>query len=143
MSVVHILLIEDNAGDILLIRLALEENQIAHHLKVLRDGAEALAFMRRMGQRGYEPCPDVLLLDMNLPKVDGPQVLSEFRKHPACVTTPVIVVTSSDTPKERERMRDLGVAHYFKKPSDLNAYLMLGSLVREIVARSRAESGNS
>src|ERR1039457_151938 len=94
--------------------------------------------MGRMGLRGDEPCPGVLLLDMNLPKVDGPRVLSEFRKHPACVTTPVIVVTSSDTPKERERMMDLGVAHYFKKPSDLNAYLMLGSLVREIVERSRA-----
>jgi len=73
----------------------------------------------------------------------SPRVLSEFRKHPACVTTPVIVVTSSDTPKERERMMDPGVAHYFKKPSDLNAYLMLGSLVREIVERSRAEPGNS
>jgi CheY-like chemotaxis protein len=131
--VLHILLAEDNPGDVLLVREALAEHRIAHELHLVRDGGEALAFVAQMGQRGGTPCPDLVLMDLNLPKVDGSEVLSEFRKHPACAHTPVIVVTSSDAQRDRARMAGLGVTRYFRKPSDFNAFLKLGEMVREVV----------
>ena len=129
---IHILLVEDNLGDILLVRRALDEHGIAHELHVVRDGAEALTFLARIGQPGGTPCPDVLLLDLNLPKIEGPAILREFRAHARCATTPVIVVTSSDTVNDRARMAEIGVDRYFKKPSDLDAFLQLGAIVREV-----------
>ena len=91
------------------------------------------------GPAGEAPFPDVILLDLNLPKVDGPQLLSEFRKHPECANTPVIVVTSSDARTDRDRMAELGITSYFRKPSDLDAFLKLGSVVKEIVEERSPE----
>lgn len=133
MKTLHILLAEDNAGDIYLVQQALQEYGILHELHIVRDGAEALDFIAGMGKAGLAPCPDVVLLDLNLPKADGADVLSEFRKHPECAATPVIVVSSSDARKDRVRMAELGVAHYFRKPSDFDAFLKLGAIVRDIV----------
>jgi CheY-like chemotaxis protein len=130
--VLNILVAEDNPGDVLLVRRALKAHNIPHDLTVVRDGAEALEFIARMGRARELPCPDVLLLDLNLPKVDGPRVLSEFRKHPDCSDTPVIVVTSSDAKKDRKQMEELRVARYFRKPSDYHAFLQLGAIVREV-----------
>ncbi len=134
----HILLAEDNVGDILLVQEALQEHRILHKLHVVQDGAKALNFITRMGQPGELPCPDLVLLDLNLPKVDGPQVLSAFRKHPECGLTPVIVVTSSDAQKDRARVAELGISRYFKKPSDFDAFLQLGAVVREVVGERSA-----
>ncbi len=129
----QIVLAEDNPGDILLVREALQVHHVDHELHVLRDGGEALIFVARMGQEGGTPCPDIMLLDMNLPKVDGPDVLAEFRKHPACTRTPVIVITSSDTQRDRDRMAGLGITAYFRKPSNLDAFMQLGAMVRDAV----------
>jgi len=137
--VLHLLLAEDNPGDVLLVQEALQQHRILHELHVVRDGAAALEFVRRMGQPGEAPCPDLILMDLNLPKVDGPQVLGEFRKHPACAHTPVIVVTSADTPMDRARLTRFGIARYFRKPSDYEAFLQLGALVREIVGEQAGE----
>ena len=129
---IRILLAEDDAGDVLLVEQALDEHQIVYELFVVRDGAEALAFVANMGEPGHARCPDVVLLDLNLPKIDGPEVLRRFRKHPQCARTPVIVISSSDAPKDRTRMTELGIAHYFKKPSDFDEFLKLGGLVRDV-----------
>ena len=138
----NILLAEDNIGDILLVQQALEEHRIEHQLHLVRDGAEALAYVARMGETGEVPCPDLVLLDLNLPKVEGWEVLSELRKHPDCAHTPVIVVTSSEMQKDRERLAELGVTRYFKKPSDFEAFLKLGGVVREVaLAASLARKG--
>jgi CheY-like chemotaxis protein len=134
MSLLNILLAEDNRGDVLLVRQALVEKGIQHELHVVQDGEQALRFVARMGKPGEPPCPDVFLLDLNLPRVDGPQVLREFRQHPECTQTPVIVVTSSDAPKDRGEMAALGVTRYFRKPTDLDAYMELGAVVLEVVA---------
>ena len=133
----HILLAEDNFGDVLLVMQALTEHQVHHELHVVKDGDEALQFLERMGQAGEPPCPDVLLLDLNLPKVDGPQVLQAFRNNPACAKTPVIVVTSSDAPADRKRVKDLGATAYFRKPYELAEFMRLGAVIKEVVA-SRA-----
>jgi CheY-like chemotaxis protein len=133
MKSLQILLVEDNRGDIFLIQRALAENHIEHELHVVRDGEEALGFVLRMSTPIGAPCPDVVLLDLNLPKADGVQVLSALRKHPECAATPVIVVTSSDAPKDRDRVAALGVNRYFKKPFDLDEYMELGKAVLEVV----------
>jgi CheY-like chemotaxis protein len=130
---VHILLAEDNRGDVYLVRHALQEHGIEHELHVVEDGKEALDFFAGMGKPGKPPCPDVVLLDLNLPKEDGPRVLGEFRKYSGCEATPVIVVTSSDAPEDRARMAALGIRLYFRKPKDFDAFMELGVAVREAV----------
>lgn len=132
MSRLQILLAEDNRADVFLIREALQEHHIDHDLHVVEDGGQAIEYVDRMGLDEALPCPDVVLLDMNLPKVEGPQVLSALRRHPACSLTPVIVVSSSDAARDRDEMARLGVSHYFRKPSNLDDFMKLGSLVREI-----------
>lgn len=133
-NTLQILLAEDNPGDIVLVKQALEAHAIPCELHVVRDGGEALTFVSRMGNPGGVPCPDLFLLDLNLPKMDGPEVLGEFRKHPACAHTPVVVISSSDSRDDRARVSELGIADYFRKPSDLDAFLELGAVVRDIFA---------
>lgn len=73
------------------------------------------------------------MLDLNLPIVDGPEVLREFRKHPACADTPVIVISSSYAIKDREPLAQFGIARYFRKPSDLDEFMKLGAIVKEVI----------
>jgi CheY-like chemotaxis protein len=127
----HILLAEDNRGDIFLVRHALHEHHIEHELHVVQDGKEAFDFFAGMGKPGGPPCPDVMLLDLNLPKEDGSRVLGEFRKYSCCAQVPVIVVTSSDAPEDRARMAALGIFCYFRKPKDFDAFMELGVAVRD------------
>ena len=134
----RILLVEDNIGDIMLVQQALEEHRIPHELRIFADGAQALDYVVRMGQPDQPPCPDLILLDLNLPKVTGPEILKAFRQHPECATVPIIVVTSSDAPKDRLRIAEFGIARYFKKPFEFDAFLQLGAVVREVVGEAAA-----
>ncbi len=130
----RIFLAEDNPGDVELVRVALREHAIVCHLSLATDGFEAKRFIERMGSDPDAPCPDLLLLDLNLPKADGHEVFAMFRAHPLCVHTPVIVVTSSDAQTDRERAAALGAAHFFRKPSDLGEFLKLGGVIRQVAA---------
>jgi CheY-like chemotaxis protein len=133
MKPADILLAEDNSGDVLLIRQALLEHHVAHDLHVMPDGAAAIEFVLRMGTPGV-PCPDLVLLDLNLPKVDGAEVLSAIRMRSECSNTPVIVITSSDAPRDKQRLEKLGVTRYFRKPSNLADYMQLGAAVLDALA---------
>jgi CheY-like chemotaxis protein len=133
MRLFDILLAEDNPGDVLLVQQALEAHDVRHSLHVVRDGEQALAFIAGLLSGEQVHCPDLILLDLNLPKVDGAQVLAELRNTPECADTPVVVITSSDAPKDRDRVSALGVDHYFKKPSDFDSFLRLGAIVRDVV----------
>jgi chemotaxis family two-component system response regulator Rcp1 len=128
-----ILLLEDNPGDILLVQKALQKHHIRHRLHVIRDGQEAVAYVARIGEPGGEPLPDLVLLDLNLPRADGGQILSEVRKHPGCAELPVIVVSSSGALKDRARMAQLGISRYFRKPLDFDAFMQLGAIVGEVI----------
>lgn len=128
----RLLLAEDNRADVMLVRQALAEHQIQHELHLVTDGEQALEFIAKMDNSGGLPCPDIVLLDLNLPKVDGIQVLGEIRKRPELAAIPVIVVTSSDAPTDRSRVAQLRVRHYFRKPSDYEEFIKLGALVREV-----------
>lgn len=133
METPYILLIEDNPADVCVIRFALAEHHIAQSLHVIQDGEAAVKFIVQIGRPGGTPCPDLMLLDLNLPKATGDEILSEFRKHPECATTPVIIVSSSDAAVDRRRVAALGISRYFRKPSDLNEYLKLGEIVQDAV----------
>jgi CheY-like chemotaxis protein len=128
-----ILLVEDNPGDVLLVRRALDKQPVEHELHAMRDGLEAALFIERAGQPGAPPCPDLFLLDLNLPKRDGYELLVLLRAHPVCGDKPVIIITSSDSEKDRRRAMEGGATRYFKKPSDLDEFMKLGALVREVL----------
>ena len=130
---VQILLAEDNHGDVLLVREALREHRLEHKLYLVRDGLQAERYIERIGQAEDAPCPDVLLLDLNLPHRDGHELLQLFRAHPLCGSKPVIIITSSDAEKDRKRAAELGATRYFKKPSDVDEFIRLGAVIREVV----------
>ena len=130
----EILLAEDNPGDVYLVEKALEAHGIDHHLHVVKDGGEALEFVAHVGEVGQAPCPDLILLDINLPKADGFEVLRELRRNDHCVHTPVIIVSSSDARKDHERMDELGVAGYFRKPFTFDEFMELGTMVRQMIS---------
>ena len=135
MKPIHILVAEDNYADVILFQEALRQHQIEHRLHVVTDGQSALQFVAQMGTSPEMPCPDLMLLDLNLPKVDGPTILRAFRKHPECAHTPVIVVTSSDAERDRNIVAEFHATRYFRKPSDFDAFMELGQLIREVVDR--------
>jgi CheY-like chemotaxis protein len=130
---IRILLVEDSRADIVMVREALKAHKITHELHVAVNGEEALAFIARMGKPGEPPYPDILLLDLNLPRADGLDVLREFRRRPACATTPVIVMSSSNAPRDREAAGALDVTCYFTKPMSYEAFIQLGQLIKEAV----------
>jgi CheY-like chemotaxis protein len=130
---IHVLLVEDNPADVVLVRLSFEEHNIAHTLHVVSDGGEARTFIRHMGKPDGPPCPDLLLLDINLSKVDGPQLLDEFRARCECIHTPVIVFSSSISNKEQARLAPFRVNRFFKKVPDYEGFIALGSVVREVI----------
>lgn len=133
MKRLQILVVEDNPGDVFLFQEALQHHNISHDLSVLRDGQSALDYIARMGRDPAATCPDVLLLDLNLPKAEGSAVLREFRNHPDGAETPVIVVTSSDTIRDRASVAVYGSTRYFRKPSDFDEFMQLGAIVREVL----------
>ncbi len=135
-ELLNVLLAEDNQGDVLLVREALKAHAIKHKLWVFPDGAVTINYLDRMGSSAEAPCPDIFLLDLNLPKVDGHELLNRVRQHPLCSTIPVIIVTSSDAPLDRERAIQSGAERFFRKPSDLDEFMRLGAVIREIMGNS-------
>jgi two-component system response regulator len=128
----QIFLAEDNPGDVELVRESLREHDLEYQLSLVSDGAEAKRYIARMGESPDAPRPDLLLLDLNLPKADGCELIAMFHAHPLCTHTPVIVVTSSNARADRERAAALGAARYFRKPSELKEFLQLGAVIREL-----------
>jgi len=133
---IRIFLAEDNPADVDLVREALREYEVEYELWLASDGQEAKRFIERMGTGPDSPCPDLIMVDLNLPLVSGHELIALFRKHPQCVQTPLIVVTSSDSRKDREQSAEFG-ARYFRKPSELGEFLELGAVVREAAGVER------
>lgn len=139
MIVLQILLAEDNRADVLLVRESLRAHGVLHQLHVVEDGGEALAFLARAvaAGGGPQPRPDLLLLDLDLPRVDGSQVLQQVRGNADFAEIPVIIVSSSDAPADRESVTKLGISAYFHKPCDLDGFLELGAVVRDAIPDAR------
>ncbi|MEW5931022.1 MAG: response regulator [Gemmatimonadota bacterium] len=120
---IEVLLVEDNPGDVRLTREALKEGKIRNNLHVARDGVEALAFLRREGEHADAPRPDVVLLDLNLPRKDGRQVLTEVKGDPSLRQIPVVILTSSQAEEDICRAYDLHANCYISKPVDLDQFI--------------------
>jgi two-component system, chemotaxis family, response regulator Rcp1 len=133
----RILVIEDNNPDVFLIREAIDAAGIDADVRVIRDGLQATRFLNGLEGRDTAPCPDLVLLDLNLPKESGEEVLRYMRDSSKCKNAPVLVVTSSDSETELEAMKALGASGYFQKPSDYNEFMKLGALVRALLNRGR------
>jgi chemotaxis family two-component system response regulator Rcp1 len=142
----RILLAEDNDGDVFLVRRALEKRGLPHELVLAHNGEEALVWLdHHQGEKNGDARPDLILLDLNLPRVDGGQLLSHIRKSDTFARTPVIVLTSSDSPKDRQMALELGANLYFRKPTDLASFMDLGRIVEETLngAPEFGSSGNA
>ena len=117
----HILIVEDNAGDVLLVRESLMEGETRLHVAV--DGLEALAFLRQEGKYADVPRPDLILLDLNLPRKDGREVLAEIKADADLKVIPVIILTSSRALEDIIMTYRLHANSYISKPGDLDEYL--------------------
>ncbi|HEU0298396.1 MAG TPA: response regulator [Longimicrobium sp.] len=120
---IEVLLVEDNPGDVRLTREALKEGKVHNNLSVVQDGVEALAFLRREGPHAAAPRPDVVLLDLNLPRKDGREVLAEIKADPALRTIPVVILTSSEAERDIVRAYALHANCYITKPVDLDQFI--------------------
>ncbi len=128
---VEILLVEDNPGDVGLTEAALEESKIRNTLHVVNDGEAALSFLRREGDDSFAPRPDLILLDLNLPKKDGREVLSEIKSDPDLKRIPVVVLTASDAEQDILKSYDLQANCYISKPLDLDSFVKVISAIEE------------
>ena len=115
---IEVLLVEDDPGDVMMTREAFAENKVRNRLTVLSDGVDALAYLRREGQFVDVPRPDLILLDLNLPRRDGRQVLSEIKKDPDLRQIPVVVLTTSRVEEDILRSYQLHANAYVAKPVD-------------------------
>lgn len=120
---IDILLVEDDPGDELMTREAFEDNKIGNTLHVARDGQEALDFLYRQGEYADAPCPDLILLDLNLPKYDGRQVLEKIKADPELSHIPVVVLTTSAAEEDILRSYKLHANAYVTKPVDLDQFV--------------------
>ncbi len=122
-SPVEILLIEDNPGDVRLTVEIFKEAKIHNKMNVMTDGIEAMAFLRQEGEYTNVPRPDLILLDLNLPKKDGREVLAEIKVDPALRRIPVVVLTTSKAEEDILKTYDLHVNAYITKPVDLEQFI--------------------
>lgn len=128
-SPIDVLLVEDDPGDELMTREAFEDNKIGNTLHVVRDGEEALDFLYRRGEHTDAPEPDLILLDLNLPKYDGRQVLEKIKSDPDLSHIPVVVLTTSAAEEDILRSYRLHANAYVTKPVDLDQFI---AAVRQI-----------
>ena len=119
-----ILLVEDNPADIRLTREAFRERQLSDaHVHVVKDGVEAINFLTQQGQYADAPRPNLILLDLNLPRKDGREVLAEIKRSPELRRIPVVILTTSQSEADVLRTYDLHANCFITKPVDLNRFL--------------------
>jgi CheY-like chemotaxis protein len=133
----RILLVEDNDGDVYLFRKALTTAGLDFELTVIKDGGRAKAYVRGEGEFAGRPVPDLAILDLSLPKDDGLEVLEAIRQSEPFANMPIVIASSSPHPPARLEQSGLSVARYITKPLDLEEFMGIGEIVKEILARGR------
>ena len=126
---IEVLLVEDDPGDTLMIREAFEDNKVRNRLTCLTDGVQAIEFLRREGEHADAPRPDLILLDLNLPRKDGREVLAEIKGDSDLSTIPVVVLTTSQAEEDVLRSYELHANAYVTKPVDFDRFI---DVVRQI-----------
>ena len=125
----EILLVEDSPDDVVIVSEVLAGTKIKYNLNVPQDGAEALAFLHKEGKYAGSPRPDLILLDLNLPKIDGREVLARIKADDGLKQIPVIVMSSSDQAKDVNRAYELHANCYIEKPSNLSQLIKVGKVI--------------
>ena len=128
-GLIEVLLVEDDPGDVLMTQEAFEEHKVGNRLTVVPDGAEALAYLRQEGQYADAVRPDLVLLDLNLPRRDGREVLEEIKKDSDLCQIPVVVLTTSQADEDILRSYQLHANAYVTKPVDFDRFI---EVVRQI-----------
>jgi CheY-like chemotaxis protein len=129
LAVVDVLLVEDDPGDVVLIKEAFEYNKVHNALHVVSDGEEALEFLYRRGRYEAAPLHDLVLLDLNLPRKDGREVLEEVKADRDLRTIPVVVLTTSEAEEDIVRSYDLHANAYVTKPVDFDRFIEVVRLI--------------
>jgi chemotaxis family two-component system response regulator Rcp1 len=132
----RILIAEDSKSDVFLIRQALQNSGINAQLHVADDGEKTVRYFEQADADPAAPCPDLILLDINMPRYKGGDILRRLRASSRCAHALVIIVTSSDSARDRKEMDALGADGYFRKPSEFSEFMKLGQIVRDLLARS-------
>jgi CheY-like chemotaxis protein len=128
-TMIEVLLVEDDPGDVLMTREAFEEHKLRNRLTVVSDGAEALSYLRREGEHAGAVRPDLILLDLNLPRRDGREVLAEIKNDDELCSIPVVVLTTSQADEDVLRSYALHANAYVTKPVDFERFI---AVVRQI-----------
>jgi CheY-like chemotaxis protein len=126
---IEVLLVEDDPGDVMMTREAFQDYKVQNQLHVVSDGAEAMAFLRQEGDYAGRPRPDLVLLDLNLPRMDGRQVLESIKSDPELASIPVVVLTTSENEDDVLRSYSLHANAYVTKPVDFERFI---EVVRQI-----------
>ncbi len=133
----RILIAEDNPADVYLLREAFSLQGADVDMIVVGDGEQALEYVQNDGRSVEAPIPDLIVLDLNLPKSDGSDVLKGIRESQAYAGVPVVVLTSSDSPRDRKTIESLGASCFITKPSDLDAFLALGRTLMSFAGKAK------
>jgi two-component system, chemotaxis family, response regulator Rcp1 len=134
----QILVIEDNSSDVFLLKRALNQQTVLFALTHLAKGDQALAFIRREGAYRDAPIPDLILVDLNLSKYNGEDILRKIREAKHLTRALVCVWSSSESRRDRARIMDLGVAQFVTKPAGLDQFLEIGKLIKDLLAGHRS-----
>jgi DNA-binding response OmpR family regulator len=132
-DLVNILYLEDNKGDVRLLKLALAKADFHPHVDVVEDGISALEFLRKQGRYARSPSPDLILLDLNVPKRSGSSVLQELRKDHQYQNTPVFILTSTDSPRDKEKCLSLGADRFIVKPTDFDELVKFAAELKSLL----------
>jgi CheY-like chemotaxis protein len=127
--IIEVLLVEDDPGDVLMTREAFTDFKVRNQLHVVNNGVDAMAFLRHEGAYSDAPSPDLILLDLNLPRMDGREVLAAIKEDPALRQIPVVVLTTSDSEEDVVRSYSLHANAYVTKPVDFERFI---EVVRKI-----------
>ena len=128
-DLISVLLVEDDPGDVMLVREAFSDHKVGNVLSVVSDGVEAMRFVRGEGEYASVERPDLVLLDLNLPRKSGAEVLAEIKSDPALTTIPVVVLTTSQAEEDVLRSYEMHANAYVTKPVDFDRF---GEIVRQI-----------
>ena len=128
---INILLVEDNPGDVRLVREGLKESKVSNEMAVATDGEEATLYLKRQGKYAGVPLPDLILLDLNLPKKNGKEVLADIKSDPELRSIPVIVLTSSQAAQDVAQSYDNHVNCYIVKPVGFDEFLKIVNNIRD------------
>ena len=135
-KVIDVLLVEDDAGDVLLIEEAFADNKVRNRVHHVSDGVDALAFLRREGEYADAPHPDLVLLDLNLPRKDGREVLAEVKGDPSLRDIPVIILTTSSAPADVTLAYDRGANAFVRKPLGMDRLIEAAASIRDFWLRT-------